>query len=157
MIPWLTAIPADLGFAVAAVGISAGRLSSAPDVAMPLQLGLFAGYLAMFSGRTLRQRKEVGVFEVVQTLLAGLAGLGGALRVSQLSDLGALVPGATALALGMAAYGVAFCAPPAPIAAGTFSSTRLWAWPWSRWAAWPSSSPHRRRWSGAFSASSAPS
>lgn len=108
LLPWLGALPADLGFAVAAVGITADRLAIAPDLVMPLQLALFAGYLAMFSGRTLRQGKPVRGFEVVQTLLAGLAGLGGALRVSTLSDFGAVVPGATALALGIAAYGVAF-------------------------------------------------
>jgi hypothetical protein len=108
LLPWLGALPTDLGFAVAAVGIAAGRLSMAPDAAMPLQLALFAGYLAMFASRTLRQGRDVGLFEVIQTVLVGVTGLGGALRLSELSEYGSLIPGATALALGMAAYGVAF-------------------------------------------------
>jgi hypothetical protein len=108
LVPWLGALPADLGFAVAAGGIAAGRFTIAPGLAMILLLALFAGTLAIVSRRTLRQGQHVGTFEVAQTVLAGFVGLGGALRISELSDLGAAVPGSTALALGIASYGIAF-------------------------------------------------
>ena len=108
LLPWAGALPADLGFAVAAVGISAHRFEISPFAAILLPLSLFAGYLALFSSRTLKQGQEVGAFEAAQTVLAGLIGLGGALRISESYGYGAAIPGSAALALGIAAYGVAF-------------------------------------------------
>lgn len=102
---WSSALMANLGFAVLPAGIHAGRFSLDPAPATWLLLALFTAYLAAFTGRSLIGKRQIGIFEVVQTALAGLVAFGGAWALVGADDL---VPGVTALLLGVAAYGIAF-------------------------------------------------
>lgn len=82
-------------------GLSAGR-------ALALALALFAVYLGSFSVRTLAKRRDVTLFELVQTMAALLVGFGGAVRIARAVGLGAGLLGGVALGLAVACYAVAF-------------------------------------------------
>ncbi len=102
---WSSALLADLGFAIFPAGIASGRFTTEPDLATGLLLALFTAYVLLFSARSLLHGRSIGVFEVVQTLFAGVVAFGGAWRIA---GADALAPGLTALILGVAAYSVAF-------------------------------------------------
>jgi hypothetical protein len=79
-----------------------------PDRAMGLALGLVALYVGSFVGRILLRQRELNVFEGVQSALALLVGLGGALRIAQVSGAGSALLGVAALLGGFACYATAF-------------------------------------------------
>ena len=73
-----------------------------------VQGALVVGYLASIAIRTLVRGRQVIVFEVVQTLLVLIVGVGGALAVSQSVGSGGLLLGGTLIVLGLATYLVSF-------------------------------------------------
>ncbi len=99
-----SAFLADLAFAILPAGLAAGRLSIEPARATSLLLALFTAYVVAFSARSLLKGKRTGLFEVAQTLVAGVIAFGGSWSILGADPL----PGLTALVLGVAAYGIAF-------------------------------------------------
>jgi hypothetical protein len=77
-------------------------------IAWLLQAAFVVGYFASIAVRTLVRGRQVIVFEVAQSILILLVGVGGALAVSRSADAGALVLGASLVALGAIAYLVSF-------------------------------------------------
>lgn len=80
----------------------------APATAWLVQAALVAGYFASIAVRTLVRGRQVIVFEVVQTLVVLVVGVGGALVVSRSAGAGGLVLGSSLVALGAVAYLVSF-------------------------------------------------
>jgi hypothetical protein len=79
-----------------------------PAVAWLMQAALVIGYFASIAVRTLVRGRQVIAFEVVQTVLVLLVGVGGALAVSRSAGSGELVLGTSLVALGAVAYLVSF-------------------------------------------------
>ncbi len=69
---------------------------------------LLVAYLGSIAIRTLFRGRQVIVFEIAQTLLALLVGLGGMIAVGRSVGAGGLLLGGVITALGVAAYAVAF-------------------------------------------------
>jgi hypothetical protein len=113
-LPWLPAIGADL--AVLNLVLLASRPGGPPEAypqlsvtAAPiLALALLFVYAGSFAASTLFLKRDVSIFEVVQTILAALAGLGGAARVAEAAGLGSAPLAAVALVLAAGSYAVAF-------------------------------------------------
>jgi hypothetical protein len=105
---WLTGLLAAAAvFGVTTRAVAESPLD-APAAAWLTQAALVGGYFASIAIRTLVRGRQVIVFEVAQTLLVLLVGVGGALFVSQSSGSGGLVLGVTLVALGAASYLVSF-------------------------------------------------
>ena len=79
-----------------------------PAIAWLVQAAFVVGYFASIAVRTLVRGRQVIVFEVVQTALVLLVGVGGALVVSRSAATGGLVLGSSLVALGAVAYLVSF-------------------------------------------------
>jgi len=79
-----------------------------PTVAWMMQAALVISYFASIAVRTLVRGRQVIVFEVVQTVLVLLVGVGGALAVSQSAGSGGLALGTSLVVLGAVAYLVSF-------------------------------------------------
>ncbi|HEX2439319.1 MAG TPA: hypothetical protein VHT71_13515 [Methylomirabilota bacterium] len=79
-----------------------------PTVAWLMQAALVIGYFASIAVRTLVRGRQVIAFEVVQTVLVLLVGMGGALAVSRSAGSGGLVLGTSLVVLGAVAYLVSF-------------------------------------------------
>jgi hypothetical protein len=104
--------PAGFLAVIASLGVTS-RALAAPPVDPPLtawtvQGVLVVSYLASIAIRTLVRGRQVIVFEVVQTLLVLIVGVGGALAVSQSVEAGGLMLGSTLIGLGVATYLVSF-------------------------------------------------
>ena len=84
------------------------RRSTPPPIAWMVQGALVVGYFASIAIRTLVRGRQVIVFEVVQTVLVLIVGVGGALAVSRCVGSGGLVLGGTLIVLGVATYLVSF-------------------------------------------------
>ena len=105
---WPLAAAADLAvLAMAARALSPGAVEG-PGLAQAVAAALLVAYLASFAARTLYLGRGVVGFEVLQTVGALVAGLGGAASVAVRSGEGTAALGATCLALAAAAYAVAF-------------------------------------------------
>lgn len=112
---WLPAIAADL--LISAMVHLASRPHGIPpesyvDVSVPgvmtLALGLLFVYLASFAALTLVRKRDVSVFEMVQTVAVLAVGFGGTVHVAEASGIGSIALGAGALMLALAYYVVAF-------------------------------------------------
>jgi hypothetical protein len=111
---WLAAVSADVAIAVLA-GLAARpggppgdyRGLSIPGALM-LAIALPIATIASFAIRTLLRRRGVTPFEAVQSAIALLVGLGGAISVARMGGRGVALLGVGALAAGLAGYGVAF-------------------------------------------------
>ena len=79
-----------------------------PAQALAAQALLLGAYLGSIAVRTLVRGRQVIVFEVVQTVLVLIVGLGGLLYVIQTTGAGRVALGAFVFGLGVAAYAVAF-------------------------------------------------
>ena len=105
---WPTGVLAVVGvFGVTSRALGAQPLD-APTMAWFAQAVLVLGYFASIAMRTLVRGRQVIVFEVVQTGLVLLVGVGGALYVSRSTGSGGWVLGVTLVALGAVAYLVSF-------------------------------------------------
>lgn len=111
---WAPALAAD--FSVLLMAILVARPEGPPEAyagisrtaAFLVAFALPMAYVGSFSLRTLVKKRDVNVFEVLQTLLAIGAGYGGAVRLASASPAGQTALGASALLLGALCYGVAF-------------------------------------------------
>jgi hypothetical protein len=105
---WPVALVADL--VVVLVAIHAGDRNSAegPGSALLVQSALVACYLGSFATRTLYMGRKVVPFEMVQTGVVIVVGIGGAVWVAVRSGMGQVGFGITSLAFGVASYAVAF-------------------------------------------------
>lgn len=104
-IRWIPAIVADL----AVLTLYSPVESSPPQsIAFALTLGLLAVFLGSFAVQTLVRQRDVGVFEVLQSLAALVVGLGGAASVAHFHGSDGLFLGWAAWIAGGACYAVAF-------------------------------------------------
>ena len=81
-------------------GLSAGGVEA-------VALALLVAYLGTFAVRTLLRRRDVSIFEAVQTIAVLLVGFGGAARVAHATGKGEIALGIAALATGAACYLIA--------------------------------------------------
>jgi hypothetical protein len=110
---WPTAITADI--AVIICTLIAGRSGGLPenyrDLSIPtvllLSIALVAIYPGSFALRIVYRHRSVNAFEIVQTLLALLAGFGGAVRVARSYGSGESLLGGAALLAAVGCYAVA--------------------------------------------------
>jgi len=113
---WVTAALADL--VVLQVSMLAARPGGPPETyasmsipwAAGLGVALFLGYAGTFTVRTLFRRRNVTPFETTQMVASLAIGMGGAVRIARVTGTGVGVIGFLTLALGAAAYAVAFTA-----------------------------------------------
>jgi hypothetical protein len=111
---WLPAIAADmLVFHMVYLATRPpGTVDSYMDLTIPavrvMALCLFFVYLVSFAIPTLLGKREVSVFEIVQTATVLFVGFGGAVHVAEASPISSIVLGAGALVPGLAFYVVAF-------------------------------------------------
>lgn len=77
-------------------------------VAWAIQGFLLVAYLGSIAVRTLVRGRQVILFEVAQTMLVLVVGLGGMIAVAHVVDAGGLLLGAVIMGLGAAAYAVSF-------------------------------------------------
>ncbi len=111
---WVTAGVADL---VVLEMVSLGSQPGGPPetyatLSVPavetVAVGLLVGYLATIAVRTLVRRRDVNVFESLQTVAALVVGFGGAVAVARTAGSGTGTLGAAALVTAAACYAVAF-------------------------------------------------
>jgi len=105
---WPIALVADLMVLVLALHAVDPNTVEGPRTALVVQVALMAVYLASIATRTLLLDRKVVAFEVVQSAVAILVGLGGAVFVATRTGTGGAGFGAVALAFGIGAYAVAF-------------------------------------------------
>jgi hypothetical protein len=105
---WPAGILAALAVLLLTLRALARQPPEPPTAALVAQAFLLVAYLGSIAIRTLVRGRQVIVFEIVQTVLLLLVGLGGALAVSQATGAGVAALGAFVLALGLLAYAVAF-------------------------------------------------
>ncbi|BDG05472.1 DUF2339 domain-containing protein [Anaeromyxobacter oryzae] len=101
------AAAADLAVTILAFRALTGA-AEGPVAALAIQVVLVAAYLGSIATRTLLLGRRVVPFEIVQGVAAIAVGLGGAAVVALRSGMGSVGLGASAVVLGLAAYGVAF-------------------------------------------------
>ena len=104
---WPAALAADVAVAGVIVRAFAPEQRDSPLVAMLLLLLLLVGYFGSIAIRTLVRGRDVGRFEVVQTLAALVVGLGGAVVMARATSAVAAAIGVAAVLAGAACYGVA--------------------------------------------------
>lgn len=104
--------PTGLLAAAGVVGVTSRALATPPvdsaAIAWATQGLLLAGYFASIVTRTLVRGRQVIVFEVVQTVLVLIVGVGGALMVSRSLGAGSLTLGVVLIVFGAVAYLVSF-------------------------------------------------
>jgi len=104
--------PAGMLAAFAVFGVTTRALGDPPLdrplMAWLVQAALVVSYFASIAVRTLVRGRQVIVFEVVQTVIVLLVGVGGALAVSRSAGSGSLVLGGSLVVLGGVAYLVSF-------------------------------------------------
>jgi len=111
---WVVAAAANLAILRVTGTASRPEVIQAPDpvVAAPAAFGLalvfLLAYLGSFAVRTLARSRNVGLFEVVQSIAVIAVGLGGAAGVERAMGFGAAALGGAALAAGGLCYAVAF-------------------------------------------------
>jgi hypothetical protein len=107
LLRWPVAFFADLAVLVLSFrGVAVGSADTAA-VAFAAQVTLLVAYLGSFAARTLVLNRDVVPFEVAQTAIAALVGLGGAAHVAWVLGGGGLIVGVMTLGLALACYGVA--------------------------------------------------
>jgi hypothetical protein len=108
LLRWPTGLLAGAGVLLVTTRALGEKPLDPPLVAWLLQAAFFVGYFASIAVRTLVRGRQVIAFEVAQTILILLVGVGGALAVSQSSGYGGLVLGGSLVTLGAIAYLVSF-------------------------------------------------
>ena len=111
---WPAALGADLAVflmthvAASPGGLPEGYTDLSIRAVLAIALALPVAYLGSFALRTLTRQRGVNFFEVFQTVVALLAGFGGAVRVARAAGWGSFGLGVSALAVAGACYFVAF-------------------------------------------------
>jgi hypothetical protein len=105
---WPVALVTDLVVMILALRAVAPATVEGPRTGLLVLLVLMGLYLGSIAIRTLLLSRSAVVFEVVQTALAMLVGLGGASVVAGRSGIGGTAFGAFGVVFGVAAYAVAF-------------------------------------------------
>jgi hypothetical protein len=110
---WLTAVVVDvIVLQVTVLAAQRGAPPAWPDVTPgageAIAGALAVGYLGIFAFYTLARRRRVGAFEVLQTAVALVVGLGGAVRIAAAQGLGLTGIGVATLVAGAGCYAVAF-------------------------------------------------
>src|SRR6266542_5938336 len=107
---WPVAFAADLAVLFLAVEAVRPGAPDGPVTAVLVQFALMAAYLGSTAVRTLGLRRNVVVFEMVQSAAVLVTGLGAAAFVTARTGMGtgALALGALSLAFGAGAYAIAF-------------------------------------------------
>jgi hypothetical protein len=109
---WFATLVAHLAVfrVIAPIGSEAAAEAGAvaPLAAEWLALGYLLVYLGSFAVHTLVRRNDVGVFEILQSVLVLAVGLGGAAYVSSAIGAGGAALAAGAIAAGAGSYAVAF-------------------------------------------------
>jgi hypothetical protein len=109
---WFAALVANLAILrLVAPALSASKANAAGPSFLVIEmvaLGYLLAYLASFGFRTLARRRDVGVFEILQSALVLALGLGGAAGVSLAAGTGGAGLGLGALVAGAGCYTVAF-------------------------------------------------
>jgi hypothetical protein len=111
---WITAAVVDLVVAemVALVSRAEGPPEAYRALSAPVVEGIAVALLVLYLGtiaiRTLVRRRDVNVFEILQTLASLVVGFGGAVAVARALGSGRTGLAAAALASGAASYAVAF-------------------------------------------------
>ncbi|HEX6202990.1 MAG TPA: hypothetical protein VF100_08305, partial [Thermoanaerobaculia bacterium] len=108
VLAWATAIGADLGVLILSVAAAAGDSRVDPAAAMAAQLLLPVVYLGLFAVFALRGRRPLDAFAVLQSIAAVVLGLSGMLACVGRAEGLAPAAGGLTLALGLAAYVLAF-------------------------------------------------
>lgn len=111
---WPAAFGADL--AILTIVYLGTRRGGPPEAYADLKPGraafvallLFVVYTGSFAARTLARRREVNVFEALQTAAVLLVGYGGAVRLAQAAESGEQALGVAALVLAGLGYAAAF-------------------------------------------------
>lgn len=97
---------------LAVLGVTQRALAPPPldpaALAWATQGSLLVAYLGSIAVRTLVRGRQVIVFEIVQTVLVLVVGLGGLIAVGHAVDDGSLLLGGVIIGFGAAAYAVAF-------------------------------------------------
>jgi len=110
---WPAALTADLGVLILTSlaawpgGIPETYRGITPNRAMAFALTLATLYIGSFAARMLRQRNRVNGFELVQTTLVLVVGIGGALRVAVAFGSGAGLLGVGCVLAGLGCYAAA--------------------------------------------------
>lgn len=105
---WPIALVTDVLMVFLALRAVAPVAAEGPRTALVVVVVFIAGYLGSIATRTLLLDRDVVDFEVVQTGILLVVGLGGAALVTVQSGMGQGVLGLLALAFGVATYAVAF-------------------------------------------------
>ncbi len=110
---WPTALAADLGVLILTAlatwpgGVPEAYRGITPGRTLLFALALPLLYVGSFAMRMLHRRRVINAFEVVQTVLVLLVGLGGALRVALASGSGVGLLGAGVCLAGLGCYATA--------------------------------------------------
>jgi hypothetical protein len=104
---WPAALAADIIVASVTLRAFAPEQRDTPLLAMLLLVLLIIGYFVSFAVRTLDRGRDVGRFEVVQTIAVLVVGLWGAVSAAQGAGAVAAAIGVAALLAGAACYAVA--------------------------------------------------
>jgi len=105
---WPVALFADVALALLAARAVEPQAVEGPRTAFLVLFVLVVAYLGSIATRTLLLDRAVVPFEVVQTALGALVGLGGAVFVASRSGMGSGGFGALTALMGVAGYAVAF-------------------------------------------------
>jgi len=108
LLRWPTGLIATVSVLLVTTRAVGDRPLDPPLVAWLVQAIFVVGYLASIAVRTLVRGRQVIFFEMVQTVLVLLVGVGGALAVSRSSGTGELALGCSLVTLGAVAYLVSF-------------------------------------------------
>lgn len=108
IIRWIPALVADLGVAVVTVLAVRPSTDLGLTPALLIQMLLLAGYLGSFAVRTIALGRVVLPFEIAQSAVALLLGIGGAVWVTADAPALHLLLGAAIALLSVAGYAVAF-------------------------------------------------
>jgi len=107
LLRWPVALVADLAILVLSVRAVSSAAADTPAMAFSAQILLLVAYLGSFATRTLLLNRDVIPFEVVQSIAAIIAGLGGAAYLTHMTRGGGLALGVATLALAAGCYGAA--------------------------------------------------
>jgi hypothetical protein len=108
LIRWPVAAFLDVLLLFMAFLVVTGRSAIPPTVAMAAGAGAFAAYLASFVLRNLVRERSVVAFEVSQTIVLGVCGLGGAMWIAGAKDTFEVPLALAILVIAAASYGASF-------------------------------------------------
>lgn len=108
VLPWITAIAADLAVLLAGAKALLARGTISPLQVLGLDLALFLLYAALFSAHSLLPGWKARSFELLQTVAVAAIGYGGALHLSRSVPGAPLALGVGSVVLAVPAFAAAF-------------------------------------------------